>query len=271
MSRRRLLTVLIAVTVLFVVLDLVRAPGPSQIRRVGASVVGPVLRVLDGGSPTLDEVRADRDRLATELAGARRSLAELDEVRALLGSPSANDATIVSARVVAVDGRAGTRPERITVDVGSRDGVTTDLTVITADGLVGRTVAVAPWTSDVVVIGAADVVVGVRAGPKGTLGSLAAAPVPAGATRSAGEVTLTLVELGEVRVGDGVTTLGSVDSRPFIAGIPVGTVTSVDPRRGQVGVTAAVRPAVDVATLDVVGIVLAPPREYPRPTTKPAP
>ena len=38
--------------------------------------------------------------------------------------------------------------------------------------------------------------------------------------------------------------------------IPLGTVTSVDPDRGQLGRTAVVRPFVDHDTLDMVALVL---------------
>ena len=53
-----------------------------------------------------------------------------------------------------------------------------------------------------------------------------------------------------------MTTLGSVGGRPYVPGIVVGTVTAVDPPRGQLTATAAVRPAVDPSRLDVVAVVL---------------
>ena len=42
----------------------------------------------------------------------------------------------------------------------------------------------------------------------------------------------------------------------LVAGIPVGEVTAVDPATGRVDVTAAVTPAVDIATLDVVAVIV---------------
>ena len=56
--------------------------------------------------------------------------------------------------------------------------------------------------------------------------------------------------------GDRVTTLGSVGGRPYVPGIVVGTVTSVDPAQGQLTATAVVRPAVDASRLDIVAVVL---------------
>jgi rod shape-determining protein MreC len=99
-------------------------------------------------------------------------------------------------------------------------------------------------------------------GRSGTLGSLtgAAGERP----RPAGQLSLELVQRGAVRVGDSVTTMGSVGGRPFVAGIHVGRVTAVDPHRGQLAPTAAVTPSVDVSTLDIVGVLLSAPRTTPR-------
>jgi rod shape-determining protein MreC len=58
-----------------------------------------------------------------------------------------------------------------------------------------------------------------------------------------------------VSVGDTVSTLGSPDDRPYVARVPLGTVTSVDADRGQLGRTAVVRPHVDPDTLDLVAVV----------------
>ena len=45
--------------------------------------------------------------------------------------------------------------------------------------------------------------------------------------------------------------------------LPVGTVVSVDPDRGQLTSTAVVEPVVDTATLDVVAVVLSTPKDRP--------
>ncbi|BDZ57429.1 rod shape-determining protein MreC [Barrientosiimonas endolithica] len=78
-------------------------------------------------------------------------------------------------------------------------------------------------------------------------------------------MTLTLVELGDVRTGDQVRTLGSVDDRPYVRDVVIGRVVGVDPDRGQLGRTARVEPAVDVGSLDVVGVVQPAPADGPRP------
>ncbi|MHB1475047.1 MAG: rod shape-determining protein MreC [Dermatophilaceae bacterium] len=210
-----------------------------------------------------DELERQRQQDAATVQRAR-------EVTSVLASPAAKGAKLLVARVVAFTPGSsfttGSSPgeRRVTIDAGYRDGVTKDLTVIAGAGLVGRVIAVAAWTSDVLVVGDRDLTVGVRVGKGGWFGSVSAA-APVGTTpRAPGRLSLTLLEQGTVVVGDTVTTLGSVGGRPFMPDIPVGTVVSLDPDRGQLTSTAVVEPAVDTATLDVVAVVLSTQRSVPR-------
>ena len=211
-------------------------PGISQLRSAGATLFGPLERLVTPGP----------------------------SVHTLLAAPGLTGARVLPARVVGVGRQGAGGPERVTLDVGSRDGVRTNQCVVNAQGLVGRVVSVGPWTADVALVGSADVVAGVRVGPAGTLGSVASGASGA-IRRTAGLVNLTLVQRGAVQAGDAVTTLGSVGGSPYPPGLAVGTVTSVDTGPGDLAPTAAVRPAVDVTTLDVVGVLLLPPRTSPRP------
>ena len=79
------------------------------------------------------------------------------------------------------------------------------------------------------------------------------------------ELGLALVQTGALAVGDDVRTLGSVGGRPFVPGVLVGQVTAVEPQRGRLAPSGTVRPAVDVGTLSVVGVLLSAPRVTPRP------
>jgi rod shape-determining protein MreC len=186
------------------------------------------------------------------------------DVTSVLASPAARSARLLATRVVAFSPASSSGERRVTIDVGARDGVTKDLTVIAGAGLVGRVIGAAAWTSDVLVVGDRDLLVGVRVGKAGRLG-LVSATAPVGATpRELGRLSLSLLEPGTVVVGDTVTTLGSVGGRPFMPELPVGTVVSVDPDRGQLTSTAVVEPAVDITMLDVVAVVLSTQRAVPR-------
>jgi rod shape-determining protein MreC len=135
-----------------------------------------------------------------------------------------------------------------------------DSTVVAAEGLVGRVVAVGPWTSEVQVLGAAGSSVGVRVGAAGTLGAVGPRSAARYAARPPGTLSLDLVQPGSPVIGDEVMTLGSVGDRPYVPGVPVGTVVAVDPERGLPTRSATVRPSVDLDALDVVAVVVSAPR-----------
>jgi rod shape-determining protein MreC len=270
-SRRRLLVALLAATLVVVVADASGWSAADRVRALGATALGPLERVTaHGGGAGLDAVdpRAARTRTGYDAAVDARTAEETRQLRALLDSPAATGARLVPARVVAVGSQGPAGPERVTIDVGSRDGITADRTVVNAQGLVGRVVATGPWTSDVLLVGSPDLAVGVRVGSAGTLGSLTGATGGTGASggrpRPAGRLDLRLVQRGSVAVGDVVTTMGSAGGRPFVAGVPVGRVGSVDPGGGRFAPTAAVQPAVDVTRLDVVAVLLTAPRTTAR-------
>jgi len=66
----------------------------------------------------------------------------------LLRVAGAGQYRVLPARVVAV----GAKQEfswTVTIDAGTRDGISRDLTVLNGQGLVGRVVEVGPWTSTV--------------------------------------------------------------------------------------------------------------------------
>lgn len=255
MTRRRVLAGLVLLTLAALVLDQADAPPLGAVRTAAATVLGPLERLAGGQGESLTEVSADRDRLVAAAAAdltARRAERQLAE---LVGAPSLRDIPMVPARVVAVGRSGGSGIERLTIDVGSRDGVEVDQTVVAADGLVGRTVSVAPWTSDVVVVGAPGLRIGVRVGSRGVLGSVGPAPSTGTRPRDRGLLDLALVQRGVLEVGANVSTLGSVQGRPFLPGIPVGTVRAVDPEAAALTSTGAVQPAVDPAELDVVAVL----------------
>lgn len=263
--RRRLVVLAVVVTVGLVLVDLVGGPGPGLLRQGAATVLGPLERVLaPSGRPGVDQLRRENERLAEDLRRARLAARDGAAVDELLGSPSTAGARVVPARVVGVGAPGPRGVVRVTIDVGSRDGVDVDRTVVAAGGLVGRVASVAPWTSDVLVLGGPDVVVGARVGPGGALATVGGA-APSAADREPGELALGLVQTGALTVGDEVRTLGSVDGRPFVPGVLIGTVTEVEPQRGRLAPSGTVRPAVDVGTLSVVGVLLGEPRATPRP------
>lgn len=264
---RRALPAAVLVTLLVVALGLLDGAPARAMRTWAGAALGPLERVLGVGSnDEVSRLRADNERLADELRQARAGTADATALADLMAAPATSGATVVPARVVAM-GRVGAAgPERLTVDVGARDGVSIDLTVVAAGGLVGRVISTSPWTSDVALLGAPEVVVGARVGSAGRMGTVGPAATGGSGTRRPGELNVQLVMTGPMAVGDEVTTLGSVDGRPFVAGVPVGRVASVDPGGGRLTASGALEPAVDLGSLRVVGVLLTAPRSTPRPS-----
>jgi rod shape-determining protein MreC len=57
--------------------------------------------------------------------------------------------------------------------------------------------------------------------------------------------------------GQEVVTFGSVGGRPYVPGVPVGTVSSVTTQPGSLTPTALVKPFADFTGLGVVGVVVS--------------
>jgi rod shape-determining protein MreC len=158
---------------------------------------------------------------------------------------------IVAANVIAV----GQGFEHaVTLNVGSADGVRPDETVLNGAGLVGTVTEVSPWTCTVLLATDTTAVAGVRLVGSGQLGWVS------GAGPSLPGELLRLRVLGpssKVLPGQQLVTSASVGDRPYVAGVPVGVITSIEPGAGALTQTALVRPYVDFTALDVVGVVVA--------------
>lgn len=265
-TRRRVLAAGVAGCLALAVVDQAAPSATAPVRALVADISSPVQSWLTGRDATVTRLTRERDAARRALADSKDNASDLAAIRALRGSAAADGRTFVEAEVIGytVGATAGVM-QQVTIDVGSADGVSANLTVIAAGGLVGRTVAVAAHSATVQLLTDPASVVGVRVGAAGLLASVGAT-VPAGLpARPAGSLTLRLAGLDGAHKGDVVTTLGSIDNTPFVRGVPVGTVTSVDPDRGQGGPTAVVRPAVDPTRLSIVGVVLPPDRVAGRP------
>lgn len=270
----RLLLVLLLLTAFtLTALDARAGDGsPFDAVRAGAdAVLGPAQRAVGGaargvgglfdGDPDGDEVRRLRDenaRLRGDLVrreADRRRAAELD---ALLALADAGTYTVVPAQVTAL-GSAFGFDLTVTIDAGSRDGISSGQTVVNGDGLVGRTTRVGPFTSTVLLVTDPGFTVGARLTREGTVG-LATGDGEDG-------LTYDLVEGGRVAVDDALLTTGS---STFVPGVPIGRVGSVDPA-GALVTRAQVTPFVRVGALDLVGVVTSPPRSTPRVPIPPKP
>jgi rod shape-determining protein MreC len=265
------------------ILDRVREGAASvlgPIERAAAAVVNPVADFIDGvtsinsNADQIDALEAENDELRRQLLTAPLDQARVEELDKLLRVSSLGDYEIVPAQVVAVSAENG-YAHSVTVDAGSRDGIRRDQTVLNGDGLVGRVIAVGPGTATILLL----------TDPAFGVGSRLAGSQETGFLQGNGREPLGL-ELynpqAVVEAGNVVVTLGSPNGRPFVPGVPIGEVTDVIATPGGLSRLAAVDPFAQLTALDLVGIVIEPPRRNPRdalvaptptptPTTSPSP
>jgi rod shape-determining protein MreC len=244
----------------------------GSIRRTASSVFGPVERVAaDVVRPVRHAVQAVGDigsnhkkvtDLQKEVATLQQQLklqpfdtARENELEQLLHVSAVGQYKLLYAQVIAVSARNGFE-WTATIDAGSSDGLKENMTVLNGDGLVGRLKIVGSTTSTVLLAIDPEFNVGVRL-PNNAMG------VVSGHGRSAMSLEM-LDPTARVKSGDGLVTQGSLDQTPFVWGVPVGSVLSAtNPLAGDVQ-TGEVKPYVDFSTLDLVGIVVEPPRVDPR-------
>ena len=244
------------------------------LRSLAAAVFGPVEQVaaaiarpVDGAVDSVSSLGSNRDEVSRlrqqneELTRRLRTsgldrnrVAELDGLLRLAG---AGRYRVVPAQVIAI-GAAQTFSWTVTVDAGTRDGVRPDMTVLDGSGLVGRVKTAGPSTATVLLAVDPDSSVGVRLEGSMEVGFTTGQGVD-------GMLDLRLLDgQSTVLPGDRLVTFGSQGDTPYVAGVPVGEVRTVRGTPGSQTRTATVQPYVDFTSLDLVGVVVQPPRKDPR-------
>ncbi|GAA1978043.1 rod shape-determining protein MreC [Catenulispora subtropica] len=240
--------------------------GPVQ--RTVAAVATPVTSFVHG----LGHSDADRKQIA-RLKADNAALRELNETSAdararaseldkLLHVASVGTFRTIPARVLAFSPRQqGTWSA--TIDAGAVDGVKPGMTVLDGDGLVGRTTAVGSDSATVLLANDPRFTVGVRTPGAGGPGGGGQVGLATGGG-AAGFSVQFYDPQADIPIGTPVLTFGSAGGSPFVPGVPLGTVTSVQPTPGALTRTATVKPYVDYGALQLIGVVVAPPRTDPR-------
>lgn len=185
----------------------------------------------------IEQMRIEQVRLSEDAAQARR-------LQNLLAFKEQFISKTLAAQVI---GTSGTDSNRVVyIDKGASDGITRDMAVITADGIVGKVSLVYPSEAQVLLIndqmsGVGVILNGARL--QGWLGGTAN-----------GEVMLNAVMSDEqVPLGEKVMTSGG--DRIFPKGLPVGTVAKVGKGR-DLFLNITVKPAANLSKLEEVLVVV---------------
>jgi rod shape-determining protein MreC len=248
-------------------------------RQAAATVFGPVENGVAGAvDPVGNAVAAIRDSgqrhsriselerqnaaLKAKLGNEDRNSSQLRQFDKMLKTAGNGRYSIKGAQVIAI-GAAQSFSWTITIDSGTNDGIQRDMTVLNGDGLVGRVTNVGPDTSTVLLANDPDFSVGTRMEKSDELG------FASGGGDSPMRVQL-LNGKARVKNGDRLVTFGSEADKPFVPGVPIGKVVRIDPSGGDLTRTVYVQPFVSFTKLDIVGVVVLPPRTDPRDAVLPA-
>jgi rod shape-determining protein MreC len=250
--------------------------GPmTRLRDIGGSVFGKVERVTSvvtnpivgffvrdntgGNNATDTALQKEVIQLRAQLSQQQLSKAEYRQLSQLLQLSGRGGYRIVAATVIAI---AQGYAQTVTLDVGSRDGVRPQETVLDGQGLVGTVTAVNAQTCTVLLATDATSVVGVTLANSGEIGWVTG---PGKSRSGSGLLRLQVLDANAVlRPGEQLVTSASIHDRPYVPGVPVGVISKVENRAGALTALALVRPYADFTTLGVVGIVVVPPSTNPR-------
>jgi rod shape-determining protein MreC len=279
-NRGRLLLIILVITSLFLItLDLrgVSIIGGvktgtqsalSPVQNFGSTILSPVRNFfsdvvqLGRTQSEMEALREENGKLLTELRERRSIDAQLEQLQGVLDLAGKAEYKVVNARVIS-QGATTSFTQTITIDAGSSNGIRPNMTVINSYGLIGVVKTVYSNSSLVSLTSDPSFRIGVRVAGSQQIGILSGQGTRKG-------VLQLLDNQSTIKVGDILVARGSVNNRPFVPGVPIGEVTSVDNAAGAVTQMADVRFFADFSALSVVGVVLKGPDFDPRDALVPA-
>lgn len=240
--------------------------GPVQ---SGATSLGETFRVVaenlsrvTSRDDQLKALQVENEELKFKLsqsADLRRKAVALDQ---LLRIVPPQNYKVIPAQVTAI-GNTGDFRWTITVDAGSIDGVTLNTTVVSGTGLVGRIIQVNDNYSVASLLIDPNVKVGVRLEGSAEIGFISGAGV-------IDKLSLQLFDpYAKMPIGAQVISWGSDSGKPYMPGLAIGRIASVEGSAGQLNRTATVIPSADISNLEIVGLVLSAKRDVLRDPLKP--
>ena len=199
------------------------------------------------------DLQSEVARLQVEQVKLKQDADQARRLQILLDFKEKYVSKTVAAQVI---GTSGTDQSRIIViDKGSRDGIKTDMAVITPDGIVGKIKDVFPLSSQVLLINDHDSGAGVILEHSRLQGIVKGT--------SLGELQVNDIMSDEqIETGDHVITSGG--DRIYPKGFSVGTVVSAIPDRDNDPFLAIkIKPSADIARLEEVLVVTKVTEEAP--------
>ena len=287
-NRGRLLLISLIVTSLFLItLDLRGVAVINGLRSGSQSALSPVQSAaatifrpvgnffsdvtrLGRTRSEIERLKAANEKLRNSLINRKNADAELQQLKFVLDLAGTAKYKVVSAKVISL-GSTSSFTQTISIDAGTNLGVRQNMTVISGLGLVGVVKISYPNHALVQLTTDPAFRVGARVAGSQQIGILSG--------QGTSKAVLQLLDnQATLKVGDVILARGSQNNRPFVPGVPIGEVTSVDNAAGSVTQTADVKLYANFSTLSVIAVVVGAPEADPRdalvpkaPVPKPVP
>ena len=266
-GRARLLLVILIVTSLFLItLDLrgVKVIDGfkqgsqtvmSPFQRAGSAALRPVKNFISDVTHLgrtrnqIEKLEAENANLKQRLINRKNADAQLKQLKSILDLAGTAGYKIVNAKVIS-NGSSQSFSQTITIDSGANAGIKKNMTVLSQFGIAGVVKDVYPTTALIQLASDPSFRIGARVAASQQIGVLTG--------RGTSSASLQLLDNSStVKVGDVLLSRGSIANRPFVPGVPLGYVTSVDNSAGAVAQTATVRYYTNFSTLGVVAVVVS--------------
>jgi rod shape-determining protein MreC len=280
-NRSRLLLVLLLVSSLFLItLDLRGVNIATGLRNTTQSVLSPVegffsklfspvgnffgdIKNLGSTRNKINNLTAENEKLIADAAVNADVAGQLDQLKGVLDLAGRGGYKVVAARVIN-RGANTTFKQTITIDAGSTSGITPNMTVISDAGLVGVVKSVTSSSAVVLLMSDPTFKIGVRIAGTQAIGVVSG--------QGGDSYLLQLLDTtGEIKKGDVLIARGSEGNRPFVPGVPVGIVNTVQSNASSITQNADVDGITDLQRIGVVAVVIAAPNGQPRDALFPKP
>ncbi|MDQ5845284.1 MAG: rod shape-determining protein MreC [Acidobacteriota bacterium] len=223
----------------------------------GSSLISQIVNFRSTATEN-EQLKQQLAQTELELRNARQAAAENERLKGLLNLNEQTTYDKVFARVIARDSSAWFNT--ITINRGSSSGIALNMPVVTAGGIVGRVIAVSPWTAQVMMITDEKAAAGAIVGQLGGSGAL-------GSVSGLGENDLIEMRyvsgLQRVAIGDYILTTGQDGIYP--PGLTVGEVVDVKQGTATQAHQIFIRPGARLDQLEDVAVLFyhAPQRPAP--------
>ena len=272
-SRTRLLLVILIVTSLFLVtLDLRGVKLLDSLKQGMQNVVSPFQRtantvfspvkgffsdisLIGRSGSQIEQLEKENAALKLELLERQDADVQIDQLKNILDLAGTAGYKVVNAKVIS-QGSYQSFAQTVMIGSGSNAGIAQNMTVLSEYGIAGIVKEVYPNSALIQLASDPAFRIGVRIVNSQQIGFLT------GRGERSGVLQL-LDNSTDINEGDVLMSRGSIANRPFVPGVPVGYITTVDNSAGTIAQSATVRYYTDFSKLSVLAVVVGGPSTNP--------